>query len=826
MEQMMKAAYDNAFGASGGQAVAEARFPAANKAMRELMRERFHCRARQDVGFEIMGLDMLYATVRVHNEKLVREVKRIAECTGGHAKCPNLKGRPRARAKVLTKYGNDTACLTDVMRASIIYDGIEEIYDALIWLCREDLKADRRDFFILEVNDRFQKCKDGYRDISMLVDVDGVIGEVQLHVKSILSAKSSEGHDVYKQQRLINESLFEACVRNAHVDVASLVREYQVCARGIRDKNGRNALHYSCQSGALQTTRLLLRYRADPWVVDDHGVLACELALKHGHFDVTGLMLTQMRAKAPTSDAAPRRLVGHVARWWCDHVAHEPEDVLHERWFDIGRGLIEVARQYGVLRPLSEWFLQGAGLGRIQRVRVLLRAGLDVQGGDGQASALDLAIEGGQEEMARLLITFPVKGDAQRTLHCARCRSATVHAHLRKAAELDDMVRATAALTAKADPNHTTAKAHGNRTALMAFSAAGNFEMVERLVSCGAQVGWYDKFGCSAVHYARMFGHSEIEAYLENIKSMPYLGSIPDGKLPTTYLPDAVREGCCAAVWRFVTAIGDIGKAGQLDEAGQQLSQPLGPYNETLLHLSVQAAIDAKDPAGQVCRGLLLYRADPRAKNFKRDLPLHKAAGAGLNHIYDMLLEATAEAAGGQAARALERDATNEFGQAPKEMLENSLIHQGLRREQAESHDADVLLRVGFIAFQHNRMVSRLRVWRDAQAVHLFEVLHSRWSFFAGSTTLEHFESGSSGRSSGAESVADESMSPDRTLARSRIRKRAGGKASPVKQHDTTQGWSSAGMKKMQFAIKMKRLRANSIVGDALVKPDDAGVAS
>lgn len=160
MEQMMKAAYDNAFGASGGQAVAEARFPAANKAMRELMRERFHCRARQDVGFEIMGLDMLYATVRVHNEKLVREVKRIAECTGGHAKCPNLKGRPRARAKVLTKYGNDTACLTDVMRASIIYDGIEEIYDALIWLCREDLKADRRDFFILEVNDRFQKCKE------------------------------------------------------------------------------------------------------------------------------------------------------------------------------------------------------------------------------------------------------------------------------------------------------------------------------------------------------------------------------------------------------------------------------------------------------------------------------------------------------------------------------------------------------------------------------------------------------------------------------------------------------------------------------------------
>ena len=29
-----------------------------------------------------------------------------------------------------------------------------------------------------EVNDRFQNSKDGYRDISMLVNVDGVIGEV------------------------------------------------------------------------------------------------------------------------------------------------------------------------------------------------------------------------------------------------------------------------------------------------------------------------------------------------------------------------------------------------------------------------------------------------------------------------------------------------------------------------------------------------------------------------------------------------------------------------------------------------------------------------
>jgi len=72
-------------------------------------------------------------------------------------------------------------------------------------------------------------------------------------------------------------------------------------------------------------------------------------------------------------------------------------------------------------------------------------------------------------------------------------------------------------------------------------------------------------------------------------------------------------------------------------------------------------------------------------------------------------------------------------------------------------------------------------------------------------------------------------MSPDRSLARSRIRKRVAGKASPARHQDsgTSHGgghWSNPSLKKVQIAIKMKRLRAHSLPGDGTVKAaDEAG---
>ncbi|CAE7574603.1 unnamed protein product, partial [Symbiodinium microadriaticum] len=121
-------------------------------------------------------------------EKFNLEVQRIASHTIGIAQIPPLKGYSRARTKVLTRYGNDCGCLTDVMRASVIYNSIEEVYSALRYLLREDVLNPRPDLAVVEVNDRFQNCRDGYRDISLLFDLSGVICELQLHIKGIIDS--------------------------------------------------------------------------------------------------------------------------------------------------------------------------------------------------------------------------------------------------------------------------------------------------------------------------------------------------------------------------------------------------------------------------------------------------------------------------------------------------------------------------------------------------------------------------------------------------------------------------------------------------------------
>eukprot|EP00929_Paragymnodinium_shiwhaense_P065131 TRINITY_DN32687_c0_g1_i1.p1 TRINITY_DN32687_c0_g1~~TRINITY_DN32687_c0_g1_i1.p1 ORF type:complete len:1670 (-),score=391.58 TRINITY_DN32687_c0_g1_i1:147-5156(-) len=280
LEAEMAKGYDKAYEKAGGLAVAKKHFAEANEWLGKLRRKRGTDRFRQDAGFELLGLDAVYETTRKANEKLGSEVMRIATETVGKAYHAKLKGRVRARAKVLTKYGNNAACLTDVMRASIVYPTIDDLYAALKHILKQEIEDDRRDFGILEAADRFQDPKDGYRDVSMLVIVDGVIGEVQLHLQQIKDAKSGEGHDAYKLQRQINETLFEACVQGDEDSICALAKQFHASAVAVRDKNGRSALHYACQIGSSKAVRVLLANGANPWAADDKGILPCEVALK------------------------------------------------------------------------------------------------------------------------------------------------------------------------------------------------------------------------------------------------------------------------------------------------------------------------------------------------------------------------------------------------------------------------------------------------------------------------------------------------------------------------------------------------------------------
>lgn len=276
----------------------------------------------------------------------------------------------------------------------------------------------------------------------------------------------------------------------------------------------------------------------------------------------------------------------------------------------------------------------------------------------------------------------------------------------------------------------------------MAFAAAGDLATCQRLVEHRAQVDCFDQFGCGAVHYARAFSWHHIEEYFENMKHMPELGLKDDSVTDATYLSEAASLGCCAAVWRVAMRNRNIAsmeaKGVPATNAVVHFSQPVGPYDNTPLHLAIEAARDGKDAAGQVCRALILVKADVTARTKKGDTPLHLAAGAGHKDLYEMVLGALASQLGGKKfAQKLANDDPNSFGQTPKQYLERSIVRQELREEHAALSERELLLHVGIIAFRHCAMLARLELWREDEAVSFCDILSHRRPFFG---SLERFE--------------------------------------------------------------------------------------
>ena len=109
-----------------------------------------------------------------------------------------LKKQDRSEEKVEGKYGGDWTRLNDIVRASIAVDSFKDIDTVVKALEKSGIKlAEKPD-------DRFaQPTEAGYRDLSLKVTYDnGHVGELQIHIKSILKAKE-EGHKYYEKTRSI-----------------------------------------------------------------------------------------------------------------------------------------------------------------------------------------------------------------------------------------------------------------------------------------------------------------------------------------------------------------------------------------------------------------------------------------------------------------------------------------------------------------------------------------------------------------------------------------------------------------------------------------------
>jgi len=730
MEAEMKQRYDAAFEAAGGAGEAMYRFEEVNKYLRKFKRGRV-C---QDAGHEIMGLDALYDAMTTQQTKFVREVRRLAAVTKGQAVIPNLKGYDRARAKVQTKYGNNTACLTDLLRASIIYPGICELYDALIHIMKENEVYSRFDFKLMEVIDRFQHCQDGYRDISLLVLVNSVICELQLHVKDILNVKKQGGHKSYRVQRVVNELVFDACVNNNEQDIQDLLKAYDVDGTITRDKSGRAGLHYVCHHGSAVGCQTLILSRANPWIEDSQGILPFELALKAQRFDALELILNLMISKEPAGSRCLFRLSQQAMPWWVDVVANETTGSYDgQRWLKAGRLMVQVLTRHRAEGPLLEFMTSLTKRDSVEHVRALLHAGVDLDVPVGQESLADIAIQGGQMQMTRMLLSFRKNSLGLPCPACIFCKKETTHTHLRNAAKMEDATYASCALIAGAIPDHDTARCLGKRTPLMAFAAAGDLETCRDLIAHNAEVHWIDGHSCNAVHYARTLGHTEVLNFL-TAQREPV--EAPLRRIVTTadmvaYVSSAIQEGCCAAILRVVSTLKDM-------SAEMFLAQRVGPFRLSFLHLATQATKFC-DPAGQACRALLHAMIDPCIWSTEGETPLHVAAGLGHRKVYELMYDAALaahaqpETEAGDAEEQAGSDDQSESkideAQASlarlldetKKILHRKLAHDHAEREFPKSSlddDGVLWLRIAFKAFELSALSAKVKLLMPEKEMH------------------------------------------------------------------------------------------------------------
>eukprot|EP00913_Durusdinium_trenchii_P006767 g6361.t1 len=138
-------------------------------------------------------------------------------------------------------------------------------------------------------------------------------------------------------------------------------------------------------------------------------------------------------------------------------------------------------------------------------------------------------------------------------------------------------------------------------TALMAFAAAGDLELCRQLVAARSEVQWIDGSCCSAVHYALALKRHEVADFLRQQRAI-------------TEVPL---------------------KHNNVKDVAQYLLKAVQDLAPGMAQLVLRSA----DPAGQVCRALLVAKGDPRLCCEDGETALHWAASLGQQQVWEALAQ-------------------------------------------------------------------------------------------------------------------------------------------------------------------------------------------
>ncbi|MCL1088113.1 RelA/SpoT domain-containing protein [Shewanella profunda] len=140
----------------------------------------------------------LYSRAYEAQAELSQLLQQIATQSQAHIIIPAVKSYQRAADKVATKFNGDASQITDLARASIVTDSIQELMQAYQVLSEQTQ--------VIRQKNRFATPKaSGYRDLNLLVRLpqSGMIAEVQLHLQDIADIKNGSEHEVYEKVQMI-----------------------------------------------------------------------------------------------------------------------------------------------------------------------------------------------------------------------------------------------------------------------------------------------------------------------------------------------------------------------------------------------------------------------------------------------------------------------------------------------------------------------------------------------------------------------------------------------------------------------------------------------
>lgn len=135
----------------------------------------------------------------------------LADKSSAHVIIAPLKGRPRSREKVETKYDGDWSKLGDVVRGTIAVQTMDDIPGAVEALRAESKKQgwkitapENRYVYVEGDHVNTGPVPAGYRDVAVILEApNGVVAELQINTLAMMEAKQGQGHKLYEQERAV-----------------------------------------------------------------------------------------------------------------------------------------------------------------------------------------------------------------------------------------------------------------------------------------------------------------------------------------------------------------------------------------------------------------------------------------------------------------------------------------------------------------------------------------------------------------------------------------------------------------------------------------------